>query len=106
MLLVLELVSAHSGCILFCFNARAHEIAMSHSDRLPSWAIRQAEASGVIVLVTIGALSGAVALALGIRCGPGGALMGITAGAIGILLAGLWQGLAHIPWVTNDPKCL
>jgi hypothetical protein len=79
---------------------------MSYSERLPSSGFLQTEASGVIVLVLIGSLSGAVALMLGIKCGPGGALMGIAGGAIGIFLAGLWQGLAHIPWVTKDPKCL
>jgi hypothetical protein len=64
---------------------------MSFSERLTS------EAAGLIILVMIGSLSGAVALMLGIKCGPGGALMGIAGGSIGILLAGLSQGLAHIP---------
>jgi hypothetical protein len=79
---------------------------MSYSVRLPSLALRQTEASGVIILVLIGAVSGAVALTLGIRCGLHGAVFGITAGAIGILLAGLWQGLAHVPWITKNLKCL
>jgi hypothetical protein len=79
---------------------------MSYSERLPSLGLVKTEASGVIVLVMIGSLSGAVALMLGVRYGPAGALMGIAGGAIGIFLAGLWQGLAHIPWVTKDPKCL
>ena len=79
---------------------------MSYSDRLPVWALRETEAPGVLVLVIIGSLFGALALALGIRCGLSGALIGIAAGAIGIGLAGLWQALAHIPWAAKGPKCL
>ena len=79
---------------------------MSHSERLPIWVTRQTEASGVMVLVMIGALFGTAALALGIRYGSSGALIGITAGAIGILLAGSWQALAHVSWVAKDPNCL
>ena len=68
---------------------------MSYSERLSIWAVRQTKASGVLVLVMIGTFFGALALALGIRYGLAGALTGITAGAIGICLAGLWQRLAH-----------
>ena len=81
-------------------------MSMSHSERLPDWVTRQTEASGVMVLMMISFLFGTVALALGIRYGPSGALIGITAGAIGILLAGGWQALAHVSWVAKDPKCL
>jgi hypothetical protein len=79
---------------------------MNYSERVPSLGFIKTEASGVIVLVMIGSLSGAVALMLGIKCGPSGGLVGIAGGAIGILLAGLWQALAHIPCITKDPKCL
>ena len=72
------------------------KLPMSYFERQPVWAIRQTEASGVLVLVIIGTFFGALALALGIRYGLAGALTAIAAGAIGICLAGLWQRLAHI----------
>jgi hypothetical protein len=77
---------------------------MRYSERLPVCPIRQTESPGALVLVITGAVSGALAVALGIRFGMAGALSAIIAGAVGICLAGLWQGLARIPWATKAPK--